>query len=86
MASLFICSRERRRRRRVVRPDGSLSGQLKMRFDGEKSKRPKKRACRVCGCTDDDCRQCITKTGMPCMWVEPDLCSACVAESRRGAS
>lgn len=36
--------------------------------------------CRVCGCTDDDCRQCIAKTGEPCTWVEPDLCSACAEE------
>jgi hypothetical protein len=33
--------------------------------------------CRVCKCTDDDCSQCIAKTGEPCAWVEPDLCSAC---------
>jgi len=36
-----------------------------------------KRKCRVCGCTDDDCRQCINKTGHPCHWVEEDLCSSC---------
>ena len=35
------------------------------------------RKCRVCGCTDHDCRQCIKKTGQPCHWVEYDLCSAC---------
>lgn len=35
------------------------------------------RRCRVCGCTDADCRQCIEKTGEPCHWVEEDLCSAC---------
>lgn len=35
------------------------------------------RACRVCGCTDEDCRQCVEKTGMPCSWVDDDLCSAC---------
>jgi uncharacterized protein (DUF1778 family) len=34
--------------------------------------------CRVCGCTEADCRQCIEKTGQPCAWVEPCLCSACV--------
>lgn len=34
-------------------------------------------ACRICGCTDDDCRQCIEKSGEPCQWIEPDLCSAC---------
>jgi hypothetical protein len=38
--------------------------------------------CRVCGCTDEDCRQCIRKTGEPCHWVEPDLCSACVEDSK----
>lgn len=38
---------------------------------------PNVRTCRVCGCTDDDCSQCIAKTGTPCSWVEDDLCSAC---------
>lgn len=35
--------------------------------------------CRICGCTNDDCRQCIERTGYPCSWVEVDLCSACAA-------
>ena len=34
--------------------------------------------CRECGCVQNDCRQCIKKTGGPCHWIEPDLCSACV--------
>jgi Holliday junction resolvase RusA-like endonuclease len=34
-------------------------------------------ACRVCGCTEDDCSQCVEKTGEPCTWVAPGLCSAC---------
>jgi hypothetical protein len=38
----------------------------------------KPRRCRICGCTDNDCSQCIEKTGEPCHWVEQDLCSACV--------
>jgi hypothetical protein len=38
---------------------------------------PHVRRCRVCGCTDLDCSQCIQKTGAPCSWVELDLCSAC---------
>ena len=38
------------------------------------------RICRGCGCTDDDCSQCIEKTGHACHWVEPDLCSACKGE------
>lgn len=39
----------------------------------------RKRSCRVCGCTDDNCSQCIAKTGYACHWVECDLCSACVS-------
>lgn len=35
------------------------------------------RTCRSCACTDDDCSQCIAKTGEPCHWVAADLCSAC---------
>lgn len=38
------------------------------------------RKCRACGCTDDDCSGCIARTGMPCSWVEHDLCSACAGE------
>jgi hypothetical protein len=36
------------------------------------------RTCRICGCTDENCSGCIAKTGMPCHWVDVDLCSACV--------
>jgi hypothetical protein len=43
-----------------------------------------KRRCRVCGCTDDDCHQCIEKTGKPCHWVEKDLCSACANVGQDG--
>jgi hypothetical protein len=39
--------------------------------------------CRDCGCTDQDCRQCIIKTGAPCYWVESDLCSACAEADDR---
>jgi hypothetical protein len=35
------------------------------------------RRCRVCGCTDDDCRQCVERTGQPYHWIAQDLCSAC---------
>jgi hypothetical protein len=35
------------------------------------------RACVVCGCTDDDCSDCIKRTGQPCHWIAQDLCSAC---------
>jgi hypothetical protein len=37
------------------------------------------RTCRVCGCTDDGCRQCVEAQGHPCHWVEADLCSRCAA-------
>ena len=51
----------------------ALSSELKRRSE-------QVQFCRVCSCTDYDCSQCIEKTGEPCHWVEPDLCSACVAE------
>lgn len=40
---------------------------------------PEYGVCRVCGCTDDDCEQCIEKTGEPCHWLDDThtLCSAC---------
>ncbi len=38
--------------------------------------------CRICGCTDEDCRLCIARTGQPCHWVEEDLCSACTDAAR----
>lgn len=42
------------------------------------------RRCRACGCTDDNCSQCVLKTGEPCFWIEPDLCSACLEEALPG--
>lgn len=49
--------------------------------------------CRICGCTDEDCSQCIEKTGRPCTWVfesalrspavfDAPLCSACARHCR----
>lgn len=40
------------------------------------------RSCRRCGCTEEDCRQCIIATGLPCSWVEgeSDLCTRCADE------
>jgi len=35
------------------------------------------RRCRVCRCTEHNCKQCIDATGRPCSWIEEDLCSAC---------
>ena len=35
--------------------------------------------CTICGCTDNNCSQCIEKTGEPCFWVDSghEICSAC---------
>lgn len=35
--------------------------------------------CTQCGCTDNDCRQCIEASGEPCFWVdnEHQICSRC---------
>jgi hypothetical protein len=35
--------------------------------------------CWVCGCTDS--RACVTN-GVPCHWVEEDLCSACAGMNK----
>jgi hypothetical protein len=58
------------------REEAKLSEKIK----GKKAKAA--RRCRVCGCTENNCRQCIEKTGAPCTWVEEDLCSACADEGR----
>jgi hypothetical protein len=47
------------------------------KFPPDGSSPASKLKCRECGCTDTDCRECIQKIGMPCKWVEDDLCSAC---------
>ncbi|HRH71438.1 MAG TPA: hypothetical protein PLB89_18200 [Flavobacteriales bacterium] len=33
------------------------------------------RECRVCHCTEMNA--CVSEDGVPCHWVEEDLCSAC---------
>ena len=38
--------------------------------------------CRACGCTEDDCYCCVVSTGIPCWWIEKDLCSACAVDPR----
>lgn len=38
-------------------------------------------SCRSCGCTEADCSRCVERTGTPCSWAEPGLCSACVEPS-----
>lgn len=46
-----------------------------------KTEEVKVRTCRICGCTEENCSQCIEKTGEPCYWIEEDLCSACEEEA-----
>lgn len=36
--------------------------------------------CHMCSCTDDEYRMCYERTGAPCWWVEPNLCSACAEQ------
>ena len=38
---------------------------------------PDVQTCRVCGCTNDDCSQCIKALGHACHWVAPNLCGRC---------
>jgi len=33
--------------------------------------------CKICGCTDNNCTQCIEAQGKPCYWITQDLCSRC---------
>lgn len=50
-------------------------------IDAEFEETPKVRTCRKCGCTDENCSQCIEKTGKACHWIEIDLCSACAEQT-----
>jgi hypothetical protein len=38
--------------------------------------------CKICGCTDNNCSQCIEKTGEACYWVDcsHEICSRCYFE------
>ncbi len=36
--------------------------------------------CIKCGCTDENCSQCVAAQGEPCHWVAPDKCSRCFDE------
>jgi hypothetical protein len=33
--------------------------------------------CAVCDCTENDCSQCVERTGEPCYWAREGVCSAC---------
>jgi hypothetical protein len=70
--TIFVMHRELNYRRKAIR----LASRL--RAVGYKVEIEAGRMCRVCSCTQTDCRHCITRLGRPCSWVELDLCSACV--------
>jgi hypothetical protein len=55
----------------------SGKGKKPEKADKAADEEPEEKTCRECGCTEEDCKQCIEKTGKPCTWVEDDLCSAC---------
>lgn len=62
------------------RYDPAHSKNLNKAIEDVKALIDKLQRCRVCGCTQYNCSQCIEKTGSPCTWAEKDLCSACVEE------
>lgn len=41
-----------------------------------------KGVCNVCGCTDNDCSQCVEASGHPCFWIDDteEICSRCYAD------
>lgn len=53
-----------------------------------RSSKPERGTCRVCGCTDADCRQCVESSGHPCTWTDDEhtLCSRCAAEQHQGVT
>ncbi len=51
-----------------------------MKAKVKRTKAKPQQRCRICGCTELDCSQCIAKTGHPCHWIEDDLCSACMPD------
>jgi hypothetical protein len=62
----------------MIHPDGYCEACGKSRAPDLEDEA--ERTCRVCGCTDDDCSQCIEATGEACSWVSEDLCSRCEQE------
>ncbi|MBT8491150.1 MAG: ParB/RepB/Spo0J family partition protein [Deltaproteobacteria bacterium] len=64
-------------KRRVVRFINKLM--LILKGENQNDTATKRGVCRVCGCTEDNCTQCVEKTGSRCHWVNDmrTLCSAC---------
>jgi hypothetical protein len=56
---------------------------------GKKPKTGKKwdpGVCRICGCTEEDCSECIMATGEPCTWADGTeaICTRCVCPVQAG--
>lgn len=68
-----VCGRQRLFQVEVS--DAVVNGYTETLAAGHLGNKLGRRRCRICGCTDD--RACVTD-GVPCHWVEDDLCSACV--------
>lgn len=41
--------------------------------------------CKVCGCTDTNCLECIREKGYACFWISKreDLCSRCAEKTAK---
>ncbi len=37
--------------------------------------------CEKCGCTENDCQECIDARGYACVWVAPNKCDRCFTKS-----
>ena len=49
---------------------------------GRQAERNQRRKCRICGCTNFNA--CVeVGTGLPCYWIQEDLCSACASPAER---
>lgn len=59
---------------------GTKSSKKETKAASDETPAPKVRACRICGCTDDNA--CLVDN-IPCHWVEADLCSACAENGNR---
>lgn len=75
--------REGLEKRRIIRYINKLM--LILRGEEPDTTGAKSGVCRVCGCTENNCTECVEKTGSPCHWVntEKTLCSACAENEEK---
>lgn len=66
-----------------LKPDGTPKTKQKTSSKKAGSGKAKKKndgACIQCGCTEQDCAECVEATGQACHWVAPGKCSRCFME------